>query len=188
MSDPFDITSAPVTEPESVVTGSYLAWRRLLDYDGSLFTLSYDLIPRVTGTTITVTGTWDASAEEWQFTVPSATSAAWAAGSYRWDLKVTRDSDSEVIKIATGSIELFASTDDRRTHAEIMVQKIESILSGRADSDVDSYSIKSRSITKMSVKELTDWRDYYRDEVRRTGGSVTGSDQPKANKVRVRWV
>lgn len=188
MSDPFDVTSAPVTEPESVVTGSYASWRRLLDYDGTLFTLSYDLIPYTAGVTITVTGSWDSSAQEWQFEVPSATSAAWAAGSYRWDLKITRISDSEVVKIATGAIEIFASTDDRRTHAEVMVKKIESILSGRAESDVESYSIKSRSITKMSVKELTEWRDYYLDEVRRTGGSTTDGDSPKANTVRVRWV
>lgn len=188
MSDPFDVTSAPVTEPESAVTGSYLAWRRLLDYDGSLYTLSYDLIPAAGGVTITITGTWDATDQEWQFTVSAATSALWVAGSYRWDLKVTRIADSEVVIISTGSIEIFASTDDRRTHAEVMVKKIESILSGRADSDVESYSIKSRSITKMSVKELTEWRDYYLSEVRRTGGSTSGVDMPKANTVRVRWV
>ena len=140
------------------------------------------------GVVITIEGVWDATDQQWHFTVPAVTSAAWPAGSYRWDLKVTRDSDGEVVIISTGSIEIFTSTDDRRTHAEVMVKKIESILSGRADSDVESYSIKSRSITKMSVKELTDWRDYYLSETRRTGGSTGGVDMPKANTVRVRWV
>lgn len=56
---------------------------------------------------------------------------------------------------------------DPRTHAEIMVAKIESILSGKADSDVSSYSIAGRSLSKMSFRELTDARDYYRKEVQR---------------------
>jgi hypothetical protein len=36
-----------------------------------------------------------------------------------------------------------------------------------------NYSIKNRSITKMSPKELVEWRDYYLVEIGRTGGSET---------------
>ena len=45
-----------------------------------------------------------------------------------------------------------------------MVEKIESILAGKADSDVSSYSIAGRSLTKMSFTELLEARDYYRAE------------------------
>jgi hypothetical protein len=46
-----------------------------------------------------------------------------------------------------------------------MVDKIEALLSGRADKDVNSYSIQGRSISKMGISELLQWRDYYRKEV-----------------------
>ena len=46
-----------------------------------------------------------------------------------------------------------------------MINKIESLLSGKADDDVASYSIAGRSLTKLSFTELTEARDYYRREV-----------------------
>ena len=68
-----------------------------------------------------------------------------------------------------------------------MVAKIESILSGRADNDVESYTIKSRSITKMSVKELTNWREYYLVEAGREVDPFTGK-RKQANTVKVGFI
>ena len=45
-----------------------------------------------------------------------------------------------------------------------MVEKIESILEGRADNDVNSYSINGRSLTKIPVTELMQFRAHYRAE------------------------
>ena len=45
-----------------------------------------------------------------------------------------------------------------------MVEKIESLLEGRADADVASYSIAGRSLTKLSIDELMTWRDRYKTE------------------------
>jgi len=53
---------------------------------------------------------------------------------------------------------------DPSGHAEIMLRKVESLLEGRADKDVSSYSIAGRSITKMSVTELLEWRNFYKRE------------------------
>ena len=47
----------------------------------------------------------------------------------------------------------------------IMLGKIQSILEGKADADVASYSIAGRSLTKLGIDELLQWRDYYRREV-----------------------
>lgn len=187
MTNPFDIESAPTTEPEGIIVGVYAAWRKLLDYPATEYTLSYTLTPRDGGSAVSIDGTFDVGAQEWRFVASSSVTSGWTSGDYRWDLNLTRTSDGEVACIATGAIVVFATTDDRRTHAEVMVQKIESLLSGRADSDIESYSIKSRSLTKMGVKELTEWRDYYRAEIRRTGGSVTSAARPSKNAVRVRW-
>ena len=45
-----------------------------------------------------------------------------------------------------------------------MVDKIESLLSGRADADVSNYSIQGRSLVKLTIDDLLQWRDYYRRE------------------------
>lgn len=187
MINPFDTTETPLSEPETIVAGSYLAWRRDLEITDELVTISYRLFPLAGGSSIDINGSYVLSGT-WLFEVLSATSATWATGEYRWDLIATRTSDSEEKCLETGRLTIFATTDDRRTHAEIMVTKIESVLSGRADHDIESYSIKSRSISRMSVSELIKWRDYYLDEIARTGGSVTQSSVAKSNTVRVRFV
>ena len=46
-----------------------------------------------------------------------------------------------------------------------MLDKIETILEGKADSDVSNYSIAGRSLTKMTFDELMVARDRYRQEV-----------------------
>ncbi len=68
---------------------------------------------------------------------------------------------------ATGQVDRDVNKSDPRVQAEIMCVKIESCLEGRADSDVANYSIKDRSLTKLSIDELLRWRDYYRLEFRK---------------------
>lgn len=94
-------------------------------------------------------------------------------GAVNADLIVTRLSDGAEALVRTICIRFFSADADRRSHAQIMVAKIESILENRADSDVETYTIKSRSITKMSVKELMDWREYYLGEAARGSGRNT---------------
>ena len=101
---------------------------------------------------------------------------------------LVRSSDSEAAVLGSGFLQVFGTTEDRRSHAEIMFGKNESVLSGRADHDIESYTIKSRSLTRMSVKELLNWRDYYKDEVARTGGSTGDVSVAKSNTMRVRWI
>lgn len=185
MANPFDINASPVTEPESLLTGSFAQWRRLFDYSDDDYSLAYRLVPGFGGTPVVISGTFDASNKWWVFKIPNGTQIG--AGTQRWDLLLTRLSDDEVVSIATGSFVVHGTTTDRRTHAEVMVAKIESLLIGRADADIESYSIKSRQITKMSVKELREWREYYLAEIQRTGGSTTGGNKPKANTLRVGW-
>lgn len=188
MADPFDTGTVPTTEPESIIAGSYVAWQRKLDLSNTLYSVSYRLTPTTGGTPLTLTGTTVDGGAVWSFHALSAVTAAWPDGEYRWDMVVTRLSDSEKALTETGVIRVFASTADRRTHAEVMLAKIESLLSGRADDDIDNYTIKNRSISKMSVKDLMEWRDYYRAEIARTGGSSSAGGRPKNNTVRVRWI
>lgn len=182
MTDPFDTDTLPTSPPDVIVAGLRVAWKQETTYSDSLYALEY----RVGG--VTISGDYDAADASWTFTIPGATSASWSAGDQRWSLVLVRLSDDEAIEIATGIWTVFATGSDRRTHAEIMLKKIESVLEGRADADVASYTIKGRSLTKLSPSELTTWRDYYKAEIAQTGGSTTGAAVPRKNTVRVRFV
>jgi hypothetical protein len=98
----------------------------------------------------------------------SATSAGFTPGFYHWQLEAVRNSDSNRIVIDRGFftavVDLDNNNADPRTHAEIMLAKIKSLLEGKADADVANYSVAGRSLTKLSFDELIKARDYYQEE------------------------
>ena len=171
MANRFDIDEAPDGQaPETIIIGDYLLWKRtdLVD-DYPLATHSMEYVARITGggnTEIKV------AAQElngtYVFEVDSATSAGYTAGFYHWQLEVTETASSNRVVIERGTFTAVEDLDtngaDPRSHAEIMITKIESILQGKADADVSSYSINGRSLTKMSFQDLIDARDFYRKE------------------------
>lgn len=173
MANLFDASNAPTTEPEVVSPGDFIQWKRTDlggDYPPASYTATY--VARITGggnTEVQVTGT--ASGSDYLFTVSSTTSVDFVVGLYHWQLEIKRNSDNSRIVIDRGYFTCVADLDvngaDPRTHAEIMIAKIESLLSGKADSDVDNYTINGRSLKKLSFKELLDARDYYRKEYQR---------------------
>jgi hypothetical protein len=171
MANLFDAANAPTTEPLEIVVGDFIQWKRTdlgTDYPNNLFTATY--IARITGggaSEIQLVGT--ASGNDYLFTADSATSTDFNPGYYHWQLEIVRNADSERIVIERGTFEAIVDLDvnntDPRTHAEIMVDKIESVLQNRADADVSNYSINGRSLVKLSIDDLLRWRDYYRTEL-----------------------
>lgn len=188
MANLFDAANAPTTEPEQVVVGDFIQWKRTdlsADYPNSTHTALY--VARITGggsNEIQLSGT--NSGSDYLFTVTSETSANFAPGKYFWQLEITQTSSGNRIVVDRGYFEAIPDLDvnqsDPRSHAAIMVDKIESLLSGKADSDVANYSIAGRSLTKLSFTELLQARDYYRKEMskevideRIRRGEATGS-------------
>lgn len=170
MANLFDPANSPTTEPKEVVVGDFIQWRRtdLQDYDNTEYTMTY--VARITGggvTEIQLEGT--AYGADYLFSVSSALSTDFVAGYYHWQLEAVRDSDSERIVVDRGYFTAVADLDvngaDPRSHAEIMIDKIESLLEGKADSDVANYEIAGRKLTKLSFKELMDARNYYRSQL-----------------------
>ena len=171
MANLFDSANAPTTEPEKLTIGDFIQWKRIDlgdDYPNTSYTLVYSA--RLTsGGESEISATATASGEDYLITIPSTTSINYKAGDYRWQAEIVRNSDSARIVIDRGYFEVVADLDDNaadlRSHAEIMVDKIESLLQGKADSDVANYSVAGRSLTKLSFRELIDARDYYMAEV-----------------------
>jgi len=170
MANLFDPAQSPTVEPETVVVGDYIQWRRTdlsSDYPNTAYTMTY--VARITAggaNEIQLVGT--AYGNDYLFTVNSATSANFNPGFYHWQLEALRQSDNNRIVIDRGFFTVVADLDnnnaDPRTHAEIMLGKIKSLLEGKADADVANYSVAGRSLTKLSFDELIKARDYYQEE------------------------
>jgi hypothetical protein len=166
----FDPAQSPTTEPEKIVVGDFIQWRRTDlsdDYPNTLYTANY--VARIAqGGSSEIQLPSTVYGEDYLFTVDSETSTDFNVGYYHWQLEIIRISDGNRIVIERGSFTAIADLDvngaDPRSHAEIMVDKIQTILEGKADSDVSSYSINGRSLTKFSPSELLEWRDYYKKE------------------------
>ena len=162
-------TSIPEKEPVTIYKGETVVWTRkdLTDYPVGSYAMSWTARLESNGGTAfsaTVTEVED----YYKFTLDNSATGGYTTGDYFWVLKVTQSSDSEELIIDSGKITVkdnyFGSTGDTRSHAKIMLDKIESILEGRADADVSSYSIQGRSLSKISINELLQWRDYYKAE------------------------
>jgi len=184
----FDTGNVPTAEPATIVSGDLLQWKRTdlgTDYANGSYTLSYKARLEGTGSTV-ITITASASGDDFLVSVGQSTTASYTAGDYRWQAYITRNSDSERLTIDSGTFEVAAnrsaSTADPRSHAKTMLDKLESILEGRADGDVAAYSINGRSLTKLDITDLLMWRDRYRADYlrevhreRALNGTATGS-------------
>jgi len=171
MANLFDEANAPEGEPLQIVVGDFLQWKKTqIASDYPTATHSAEYVARITaGGASEIKLAAIERDTYYLFQVDSATSAAFDAGFYHWQLEVTETATGNRIVVERGEFEAIQDLDingaDPRPHAEIMLDKIESLLEGRADGDVSTYSIAGRSITKMSPEELLQWRDYYRREV-----------------------
>ena len=193
MANAFDPANAQEGEPYEVVVGDFIQWKRsdlAATYDPDDYTLTY--VARITaGGADEITVACSESSGAFLASISSSTSANFTASDYYWQAEILRKSDSERIVVDRGTFKIIVDLDvdatDPRTHAEIMLTKIESLLEGRADGDVSSYSIAGRSLTKMSPAELIEWRDYYRREVaeqKRKNDVKLGRASPATVKVR----
>ena len=170
MANLFDTDLARETAPEKIVAGDRLIFKRTdlgTDYANGSYTLKYSARLEGTGSTeIEITAS--ASGDDYLVQVNSLTTASYVAGTYQWQAYITRNSDSQRLTIDQGSWEVVANRDaattDPRSHPRIMVEKIESILEGRAGADVNSYSINGRSLTKIPIPELMEFRSKYKAE------------------------
>lgn len=170
MANLFDANNAPEGAPTEIVVGDFVQWKRSdLVNDYPLASHSAEYVARITAggsSEIKIAAT--ETDGTYLFTIDSATSAAFTVGYYHLQLEITETSSGNRIVVDRGSFTVVADLDtdnaDPRSHAEIMIGKIESLLQGKADADVASYSINGRSLSKLSPKELLEWRDYYRAE------------------------
>jgi len=169
MANLFNTDNAPTTEPQQFAIGDFVQWKREdIVGDYPVATHSAEWVARLasgSSTEIKVAAT--EASTYYLFTIASTDSSAFTQGHYHWQLEITETATSNRIIIDTGTLDIDFDLDnnvDPRSHAQVMIDKIESVLQGKADADVASYSINGRSLTKMSFEDLNSARDYYRKE------------------------
>lgn len=168
MANLFDSTNAPSGEPQQIVAGDFVQWKRddlTTDYPSDTYTLKYSARLHGTGSVeIEITGGTDHLVQ-----VGSTTTADFSPGVYSWQAYIERDSDSERVVVRSGQWEVIPNRDadgtDPRSEAEINLQKCLDVYAGRIGSDVDSYSISGRSLTKLKPEELRKEINYWQGKV-----------------------
>jgi len=187
-------TDIPEKEPVSFYKGETVVWKRTdigADYSPSSHSMVWEASLETDGST-RFSATVTESGTEYTFTLDNSNTSGYTSGDYFWVLKVLQTSDSETLVIDSGKITVkdnfFATTGDTRSHAKLMLEKIESILEGRADADVSSYSIQGRSLSKISIAELLQWRDYYKAEYQKEVARFrTGNKEGSGRVVKVQF-
>lgn len=194
MANLFNVANAPEGEPTQIVVGDFIQWKKsdiVEDYPTATHSAEY--VARITGggsNEIKLAGT--EATGYYLFTADSDTSSDFAVGRYHWQLEITETASGNRLVIERGEFEAIPDLDvnqsDPRTHSDIMLAKIETILEGKADSDVGSYSIAGRSLTKMSFDELMIARDRYKREVlQHRREELIKRGKASANTVKVRF-
>ena len=175
------------TEPSTIVAGDTAKWLRSLDdYPATAgWVLTYTLVSAAQRYTFSAA----ASGTDHLVTVAATTTAAWVAGSYSWRAQATKA--GEVYTVGSGTLTVrpsFAAATDGRSHARKTLDAIESVIEGRATSEVSDYTIGGRQLRYIEVPQLLALRDRYRAEVlREDAAQRAAAGLPDLRRVFVRF-
>lgn len=158
---PPDRVPARVTAGDTVIvrsTGLLVAYPPA---DG--YSVSWLFAPAAGGNVVTVAAVQDSDA--WKLTVPASTTASWAAGRWRWSVRVNgpggfaqtveQDMLTVLVNPATNAL-------DSRTAAQRALDAIDAALEGRAGSTALEYEFPDgRRIRHMTHADLLPLRKHY---------------------------
>lgn len=176
------------TEPTDIVAGTTLAFTKsLADYPASSgWALSYVLVNAAGRQTFNAS----AAGSDFAVTVAASTTQDWAAGTYSLQGFVTKSGETFTVVNTTMKVLPNVVTGsggvDTRSHAKKVLDALEALLEGKASQDQKSLTIAGRSISRMDVKDLLDWRDKYRAEVAKEAqaNDVAAGKAPR-NRIKV---
>ena len=156
-----------IVEPLEITAGDKVSWPLYLaDYlPGAGWTLKYALRgPAV----IDIDATPDGDSH--LVDVAGTVSKDWAAGNYSW-ARYVQHTDTTRVTLATGRLKInpdlvaAAAGFDGRSHAEKVLESIERVIEGRATRGDQELQFDGKKIIKMTVAELIQLRQQYRNEV-----------------------
>jgi hypothetical protein len=178
-------------EPTGFAVGDRVEWKRILaDYPVSeSWTLKYYLRGNFAEGRIDITAT--TSGTEYLVDISPTVSAEYTPGIYYWQSFVEiAGTDRKPIGsgrfIITPDISDITEPVDGRSHARRCLDSINAVMENRATRDDQSYAMQAvgRSVTKMPIKDLMAFRDYYLTEVNREEAAL----KPNRKNIYVRFL
>jgi len=177
------------SEPAAIVAGDTITWTTSSPQfpSGSGYTLKYYLVgpvasptaapiqlaDSVNGVTITQSGNL------YTVTVPAATTASWAAGSYAWSRTFTSGANryTEDGKASAGFMQVAPdpTVAPAATHATRTLAAIETALESLSAGQYISVSVDGISYTRSQLPELYMQRSRYKAEVYREQAIARGA-------------
>lgn len=185
--------SRTMREPAWANSGDTWQWtKQLADFpatDG--WTLTYYL--NAGGAPLTFDAAVDADGTSYDVTVPAATTAAFAPGSYAWTAVVHQGAGGGAQRFTVDEGRIRICTNPSGTgalsHARKVLAAVEAVIEGRATKDQEEYQIGGRSLRRTPLPELTKFRRDYIAEVRReiyAEQLARGQGQHAGNMVKMR--
>jgi hypothetical protein len=161
--------------PEVIVAGTTVIYTRALsDYPanaGWVLTLTLAGKGRLSVTAAP-------SGADHVVTLAASETAALAAGSYRWDERVSKAGATYVVG-GPGNVTVLpdlvtAPIGELEDPDEKLLAIVEAALAGRLSSDMEAFQIAGRAVTKIPAKDLLQIRAQLRSAVarRRSGGKL----------------
>ena len=170
-------------EPLEIIAGDTASWvrRSVIAYsvndDGTPeeteikasagWTLKYVAVGKLGVISITASADTEC-ADDFLFTAAAATTAAYVAGDYQWQLVATKTTTRHTI--AVGRVTLIdniagrSALYDNRSHAKKVLDAIEAVLEGRASRQDQAYTIAGRSLQLTPISDLLKLRTLYKRE------------------------
>jgi hypothetical protein len=159
------LTDALPAMPQSIVAGDSL---RVIRADlgatypaADGYSATFIFVPERGGSAVTIDG--EASSGGWLLYAAGSVTADWAAGNWRWSVKV--ESDDGRFTAENGSMRILpdpASAADTRSHARKTLDALEAVIEGRASkTDMETTLADGRQIKRISHDELVKMRKTY---------------------------
>lgn len=140
----------------------------------------------------TFSATATANGNAHRFTVAATTTADYVPGGYSYQIRAEHSTDGRVFTVGEGYVDLLAPMSeqaDHRDRVKKVLDAIDAVLENRATNDHLAVSIAGRSISKMSISELREFRGWYSSQWER----IKGRNRQKAfgksrgNNIRARF-
>jgi hypothetical protein len=131
-----------------------------------------------------------ASSTAHALTIPAATSALLPAGRYRWFARATDGAVIETIDKENGWLDVLpdpaaSGTRDQRSWARRALDAVMATIEGRATSDQQSFSIRDRTVSRMTYMELSQMKKDLEAQVRT---EEAGAKAGLGRRLKVRFV
>ena len=134
----------------------------------------------------------ESSGNTFVFKIAGTTTSGYTTGDYSVAIFAVNGDDRRFI--STGCAVTIrpniaeGDADDSRSHIQKVLDSIEAVLEGKAASDVQSYSIAGRSISRYSIAELVKWRSTYKSMLaQECNATAVRSGKCSRNKIKVEF-